>query len=337
MRTTIVGGAGFIGSHLAEYLVGAGDTVTVLDDFSSGTPQNLRGCRSNPAFTLHEGSSRDGTAARRAIDGADRVFHLAGAGRPEPDRDRGRPPGSPHAGGQGIRAVLDACLAADAELLLASSGRIAGSTAAERSSGRSSGLSSTQRRDDAVVSSSEEALAYAHWRTDGLKVSIVRLFTVAGPRQTRRYGGIIPDLVACALRNDPLLVPGDGRHTRCYSYVGDIVPAMVRIIAEPAARGLVLDLGGVQEVSDLELAHRTVQILGSRSRITLVPDGGSRRPAEDACCGAPDCTLARRLGRFNPASSLDTIILKVAKDVLSAAANGVHAAGVPLREPALEG
>ncbi|PPB50012.1 nucleoside-diphosphate sugar epimerase [Arthrobacter pityocampae] len=335
MRTTIVGGAGFIGSHLAEYLLGAGDTVTVLDDFSSGTPQNLKGCRGNPAFTLHEGSSRDGTAVRRVVDGADRVFHLAGASRPEPDRDR--PPGSSHTGGQGIRAVLDACLAADTELLLASSGRVAGTAAAERSSGLPSGGPSTQRRDDAVVSSSEEALAYAHWHTDGLKVSIVRLFTVAGPRQTRRYGGIIPELVACALRNDPLLVPGDGRRARCYSYVGDIVPAMARIIAEPAARGLVLDLGGVQEVSDLALAHRTVQLLGSRSRITLVPDGGSPRTAEDTRCGAPDCTLARRLARFNPACSLDTIILKVAKDVLSAAANGVHAAGVPLREPALEG
>lgn len=334
MRTTIVGGAGFIGSHLAEYLLGAGDTVTVLDDFSSGSPQNLKGCRNHPAFTLHEGSSRDDSAVRRVIDGADRVFDLAAASQAEPVRDR--PSGSPHAGGQGIRAVLDACLAADAELLLASSGRVAGTTAAERSSGLSSGLSSAQRRDDAVVSSSEEALAYAHWRSDGLKVSIVRLFTVAGPRQTRRYGGIIPELVACALRNDPLLVPGDGRRARCYSYVGDIVPAMARIIAEPAARGLVLDLGGVQEVSDLELAHRTVQLLGSRSVITLVPDGGSPRAAEDACCGAPDCTLARRLARFNPACSLDTIILKVAKDVLSAAANGVHAAGVPLREPALE-
>ena len=132
-----------------------------------------------------------------------------------------------------------------------------------------------------------------------------------------------------ALRGDPLTVHGDGRQTRCFSYVGDVVPAIVRIAEQPAARGLAINLGSTQEVSIIELAERTIKLLGSRSVIRLVPYDEVYGPGhEDVRRRSPDLALALRLIRFRPTASIDTIILKVAKDILSTASNGVHAEAV---------
>ncbi len=327
MRTVVIGGAGFIGSHLAEYLLDAGDDVTVLDDLSLGRLDNLAACRAHRAFTFQEGSTLDPTAVGRAISGKDRVFHLATAGgaRRFPDRPLLGLRSTIH----GTETVLDACLDAGAELIVVSSGDIYGKNASGRLSedaDRILGSPLDPRWAGVSAEAMEEAFAQAYWREHGLKVSMVRLFDTVGPRRTSRSGGVVRTLVKQALRGDPLTVHGDGRQTRCFSYVGDVVPAIVRVAEQPAARGLAINLGGTRDMSIVELAERTIRLLGSRSEISFIPYDEVYGPGhEDIPRRSPDIALASRLIRFRPTTTIDTIILKVAKDILSSASNGVHA------------
>ncbi len=327
MRTVITGGAGFIGSHLTEYLLNAGDTVTVLDDLSTGSLENLRDVRDNPAFTFHEGSILDREAVRAVISGSDRVFHLAAAVGVHLIVDH--PLESLRTNIHGTEVVLDACRDAGVDLLLASTSEIYGKNTADRlseDSDRILGSPLKSRWTYAAAKGIDEAFAHAYWREYGLQVSIVRLFNTVGPRQTGRYGMVVPNLVGQALRGEPLTVYGDGRQTRCFSYVGDVIPAMVRIAEEPATRGLAVNLGGLQEISILDLAERAIKLLGSSSVVSLVPyEEAYGAGYEDMRRRVPDNSLAGRLVRFKPTTTVDTIILKVAKSMLSTASGEVPA------------
>ncbi len=327
MRTVITGGAGFIGSHLTEYLLEAGDTVTVLDDLSTGSLENLKDVRDNPAFTFREGSILDRDAVREVIDGSDRVFHLAAAVGVHLIVDH--PLESLRTNIHGTEVVLDACRDAGVDLLLASTSEIYGKNTADRlseDSDRILGSPLKSRWTYAAAKGIDEAFAHAYWREYGLQVSIVRLFNTVGPRQTGRYGMVVPNLVGQALRGEPLTVFGDGRQTRCFSYVGDVIPAMVRIAEEPATRGLAVNLGGLQEISILDLAERAIKLLGSSSVISLVPyEEAYGAGYEDMRRRVPDNSLAGRLVRFKPTTTVDTIILKVAKAMLSTSSGEVPA------------
>ncbi|MHA7208012.1 NAD-dependent epimerase/dehydratase family protein [Arthrobacter sp. MDT1-65] len=327
MRTVITGGAGFIGSHLTEYLLEAGDTVTVLDDLSTGSLENLKDVWDNPSFTFREGSILDRDAVREVVTGSDRVFHLAAAVGVHLIVDH--PLESLRTNIHGTEVVLDACRDARVDLLLASTSEIYGKNTADRlseDSDRILGSPLKSRWTYAAAKGIDEAFAHAYWREYGLQVSIVRLFNTVGPRQTGRYGMVVPNLVGQALRGEPLTVFGDGRQTRCFSYVGDIIPAMVRIAEEPATRGLAVNLGGLQEISILDLAERAVKLLGSSSVISLVPyEEAYGAGYEDMRRRVPDNSLAGRLVRFKPTTTVDTIILKVAKSMLSTAPGGVPA------------
>ena len=188
MRTAVIGGAGFIGSHLAEYLLDAGDTVTVLDDLSRGRQENLAACRTHQAFTFHEGSTQDKAAVGRAVRGVDRVFHLATAGGAH--GFTGRPLMGLRSTVHGTETVLDACLDAGSELIVVSSGDIYGRNASGRLSEDADcilGAPPTSRWAGVAAEAMEEAFAQAYWREYGLKVSMVRLFDTAGPRQRGRH------------------------------------------------------------------------------------------------------------------------------------------------------
>ncbi len=330
MRTVITGGAGFIGSHLTEYLLEAGDTVTVLDDLSTGSLENLKDVRDNPAFTFREGSILDRDAVREVINGSDRVFHLAAAVGVHLIVDH--PLESLRTNIHGTEVVLDACRDAGVDLLLASTSEIYGKNTADRlseDSDRILGSPLKSRWTYAAAKGIDEAFAHAYWREYGLQVSIVRLFNTVGPRQTGRYGMVVPNLVGQALRGEPLTVFGDGRQTRCFSYVGDVIPAMVRIAEEPATRGLAVNLGGLQEISILDLAERAIKLLGSSSVISLVPyEEAYGAGYEDMRRRVPDNSLAGRLVRFKPTTTVDTIILKVAKAMLSTSSGEVPAGAI---------
>lgn len=324
MRTVITGGAGFIGSHLTEYLLSAGDTVTVLDNLSTGDLRNLEASSSHPSFTFQEGSILDRAAVRQAVSGADRVFHLAAAVGVHLIVDH--PLESLRTNIHGTEMVLDACLEEGSDLLLASTSEIYGKNTADRLSedaDRILGSPLKSRWTYAAAKGIDEAFAHAYWREYGLKVSIVRLFNTVGPRQTGRYGMVVPNLVGQALRGDPLTVYGDGQQTRCFSYVGDVVPAMVRLAEDPSTRGLAVNLGGLQEISILELAERTIKLLGSTSGIRMIPyDEAYGSGYEDMRRRVPDNSLAGRLVGFKPTTTVDTIILKVARAMLASAPTG---------------
>ena len=316
MRIAVTGGAGFIGSHLVEYLLRRGDQVTVIDDLSTGRLENLQAVIDHPRLRFVQGTILDRCAVEEVVRGADRVFHLAAAVGVHLIVDH--PLDSLRTNIHGTEVVLDASLAAGADLLLASTSEIYGKNAADslpEESDRILGSPLKSRWTYAAAKGIDEAFAHAYWREFGLQVSIVRLFNTVGPRQTGRYGMVVPNLVGQALAGQPLTVYGDGRQTRCFSYVGDVVPAVVAIAEHPHSRGLAFNLGGSFEVSILDLARRIVQVLGSDSPITLVPyEQAYGQGYEDMRRRVPDNTKARELVGFDPSTTLDEIIVTVARD-----------------------
>ena len=335
MRTVITGGAGFIGSHLSEYLLDRGDEVVVLDDLSTGRLSNLDRALEHPGFTFVEGTVLDRPTVASVTAGADRIFHLAAAVGVHRIVDR--PLESLRTNIHGTEVVLDAALAAGAHLLLASTSEIYGKNVSDslpETSDRILGSPLVARWTYAAAKGIDESFAHAYWREYGLAVSIVRLFNTVGPRQTGRYGMVVPNLVGQALAGEPLTVYGDGHQTRCFSYVGDVVPAIVAIAETPASQGDAFNLGGSFEVSILDLAHRIVELLGSSSPVTLVPYETAYGPGyEDMRRRVPDNSRSRELVGFDPQTNLDQIILRVAEFLRAGAGAEATAGLTDLRRP----
>jgi len=316
MYTVITGGAGFIGSHLTDHLLAAGDTVSVIDDFSTGSRANLEHhLGDEPNLQVFEGSIVDRQLVNEVVEGADRVFHLAAAVGVR--RIIEQPLDSLRINLHGSENVMEAALQADAVMVLASTSETYGKNAADalhEGSDRILGDPLVSRWSYAAAKSLDESFAHAYWRECGLQVSIVRLFNTVGPRQTGRYGMVVPNLVGQALRGEPLTVYGDGRQTRCFSYVGDIVPALVRLSEKPETRGQAFNLGGAQEVSILHLARRIIELTGSTSEIELVPyERAYGEGYEDMRRRVPDNSKAAAALGFSPNIGLDEIIHAVAE------------------------
>ncbi|MCC3266121.1 NAD-dependent epimerase/dehydratase family protein [Arthrobacter gengyunqii] len=314
MKTAITGGAGFIGSHLSEYLLAAGDEVAVLDDLSTGSLENLSGVLDHPNFRFVEGTILDRNAVDSVVAGADRVFHLAAAvGVKLIVED---PLTSLRTNIHGTEVVLDATLAAGAVLLLASTSEVYGKNTADslsEESDRILGSALKSRWTYAAAKGIDEAFAYAYWKEYGLRAAIVRLFNTVGPRQTGRYGMVVPNLVGQAQRGETLTVFGDGLQTRCFSYVADVVPALVRIAEHPDAYGQAFNLGGTYEISILDFAKRVIELLDSPSTISLIPYDQAYAPGyEDMRRRVPNNTKSRELVGFNPTTTIDQIIANVA-------------------------
>lgn len=316
MRTAITGGAGFIGSHLVEHLLAAGDEVVVLDDLSTGRLENLKGVIGHRRFRFIEGSILDRAAVDKAVNGADRVFHLAAAVGVNLIVDH--PLESLRTNIHGTEVVLDSVLEAGATLLLASTSEVYGKNTSDslsEESDRILGSALKSRWTYAAAKGIDEAFAHAYWRQFGLRVAIVRLFNTVGPRQTGRYGMVVPRLVRQALAGEPLTVYGDGQQTRCFSYVGDIVPAITRISEDERAYGNAYNLGGNHEISILALAERIVELVGSESQITLVPyEQAYSEGYEDMRRRVPDNSKSFDLVGFDPKTTIDQIITNVAAD-----------------------
>lgn len=314
LKSIITGGAGFIGSHLAEYLLNQGDDVVVLDDLSTGSLRNLSTVRDNPRLRFFEGSILDRRLVDAVVKGSDRVFHLAAAVGVKLIVEE--PLTSLRTNIHGTENVLDATLAAGATLLLASTSEIYGKNTADsldEEADRILGSALKSRWTYAGAKGIDEAFAHAYWSEYGLKVAIVRLFNTVGPRQTGRYGMVVPNLVGQAQRGEPLTVFGDGLQSRCFSYVGDIVPALVRLADLPAAYGRAVNMGGSEEISILALARRVIDVLGSRSSICMIPyDEAYAEGYEDMRRRVPNNALARELVGFEPSTPLDEVIRNVA-------------------------
>lgn len=318
MRTLITGGAGFIGSHLLDLLMSdVTNEVTILDDLSTGSIMNIEQHLDRDNVDFYKGSVLDTVLLSSLVQEADQVFHLAAALGVR--RILEQPLQSLKINLHGTENVLELCSRWNKPVVIASTSEIYGKNTSDKLSeddDRILGSPLVSRWNYAAAKGLDESFAHAYWREHGLQVSIARPFNTVGPRQTGRYGMVVPNLVRQALRNEPLTVFGDGQQTRCFGYVGDVVPALVAMIGNPDTYGQAFNLGGAQEISILDLAQRIVQLTDSESVITLVPyDLAYGEGYEDMRRRVPDNSRAMATLGFSPDTGLDAIITSVADDL----------------------
>ncbi len=316
MRCFITGAAGFIGSHLTEYLLAGGHEVTGLDDFSTGREQNLAEIRGHPRFRLVPGSILDDGLVDELTGGADTVFHLAAAVGAFVIRDKTLE--SLRTNIHGTENVVAAASRHGARLLAASTSEIYGKNTTvglREDDDRVIGSPLRSRWTYAEAKAIDESLIDAYVRERGLTAVIVRLFNTVGPRQTGRYGMVIPRFARQALTGEPVTVFGTGDQIRCFCHVADVVPALLALVQSDAASGRAVNLGSSEQVTINELARRVIAATGSRSlveRSSYLDAYGSGY--EDMQRRVPDCTLARELTGFTATRSLDQIIDAVVAD-----------------------
>jgi UDP-glucose 4-epimerase len=316
MRCFVTGAAGFIGSHLVEDLLAAGHEVVGLDDFSTGREQNLASVADHPGLRLERGSVLDQQAVDDLTAGADCVFHLAAAVGAFVIRDKTLE--SLRTNIHGTENVVAAASSHGARLLVASTSEIYGknmTVGLREDDDRIVGSPLRSRWSYAEAKAIDESLVDAFVRERGLQAVIVRLFNTVGPRQTGRYGMVIPRFVRQALTGQSLTVFGTGEQIRCFCHVQDVVPALIQLVSSRRAVGLAVNLGSSEQVSIGELARRVIDATGSVSTIEqtsyLEAYGAGY---EDMQRRVPNCDLAGDLVGFAATRSLEEIIQAVIAD-----------------------
>jgi len=310
MRVLITGGAGFIGSHLAEEYLGRGDEVWVLDDLSTGRRENIAHLESEAGFNFREGSILEPDSVLELAGICDVLVHLAAAVGVKYIVEN--PFLSIQTNVRGTEIVLEMADKFKKPVLIASSSEVYGrqtKAPLAEDDDRVLGPTSVGRWSYASAKALDEFLALAYYRTRALPTMPVRLFNVVGPRQTGTYGMVMPRFVSQALAGEPITVFGDGSQTRTFSYVKEIAAALADMMACEAARGQVVNLGGTEEVSILELAKRVKELTASESEIRMVPFEQVYGPDfEDMPRRLPSLEKAKRLIGFEPVTTLDEMI-----------------------------
>jgi UDP-glucose 4-epimerase len=272
MKYLITGGAGFIGSHLADALLDAGHEVAVIDDLSTGSIRNIAHLRGNPRFSYVISSMMNRPLLAELVDESDAVFHLAAAVGVKLIVES--PVRTMETNIQCTELLLNVAGKKSKRVLVASTSEVYGKSQDipfRETGDLVLGATSRGRWSYACSKAIDEFMAIAHWHEKRLPTVIVRLFNTVGPRQTAQYGMVIPRFVDQALRNQPLTVYGDGTQTRCFTHVSDTVRALVTLMETRSAVGEVFNVGGSEEISILELANRVRERSGSRSEIQFVP------------------------------------------------------------------
>ncbi|MGH9179504.1 MAG: GDP-mannose 4,6-dehydratase [Acidimicrobiales bacterium] len=308
-RYLITGGAGFIGSHLAEALVGRGDSAVALDNLSTGRLANLDALGGHPRFRFVQGSVLDELAVDEAVHEADVVVHLAAAVGVKLIVEH--PLRSFTTNIRGSEIVLDAAHRYRRKVLIASTSEIYGKAGGPltETTDRVIGTPSVARWAYSVAKSVDEILAFAYHKERGLPMVIVRLFNTVGPRQSPAYGMVMPRLVRQALAGEPLTVFGDGTQTRCFCHVSDVVRALIGLLDDERAEGEVFNVGSTEEVSILNLAERILLRTGTSSRIELVPyEEAYEAGFEDMKRRVPDVAKVRSLVGWRPTYRLEEIL-----------------------------
>ena len=272
MRALITGGCGFIGSHLAEALLQRGDMVTVVDNLSTGRFENIRHLVGRPGFQFVIENIMNETVMDRLVSECDMVYHLAAAVGVELIIKN--PIGVIETNIKGCEAVYRTAARYRKKVLLASTSEVYGKSEHVpfgEDDDRVLGPTTRNRWSYACSKAMDEFLALAYAKQQDLPTVIVRLFNTVGPRQTGRYGMVVPRFVQQALRGEPLTVYGDGQQSRCFTAVSDVVRAIAGLAAEPRAEGEVFNVGSTEEVTIAALAQRVIARIGSTSPIVFVP------------------------------------------------------------------
>jgi UDP-glucose 4-epimerase len=313
LRVLITGGAGFIGSHLADAYTERGDEVVCIDDLSTGSIENIAHLKKHPRFRYSIDTVHNLPLLAELIDECDVVFHLAAAVGVKLIVES--PVRTIETNVRGTEAVLSLANKKKKKVLITSTSEVYGLSAEVpfREDGNLvMGATTKGRWSYACSKAIDEFLALAYWREKKLPTVVVRLFNTVGPRQTGQYGMVIPTFVRQALAGRPVTVYGDGKQTRCFGYVGDVVGALVGLMERDEAVGQVFNIGSNEEVSILEVAQRVKELTGSKSEIVFVPyDEAYEEGFEDMPRRVPDITKVRELVGFEPKEPLDGILKKV--------------------------
>ena len=316
MRILITGGAGFIGSHLSEALLAAGHEVYVIDDLSTGSIDNIAHLKNRPGFHYTIDSVFNDSLVAELVDRADIIFHLAAAVGVKLIVEQ--PVHTIETNVHGTEVILRHAAKKKKLVFIASTSEVYGkSTAVPYREDADLVMGATTRHRWAYACSKalDEFLALAYWKEKRLPTVICRFFNTVGPRQTGRYGMVVPTFVRQALAGEPMTVFGDGTQSRSFTYVGDVVGALLKLMVEPRAIGEVFNLGNSEEVTIRALAERIKAHPGSASKIQAIPyDEAYEAGFEDMPRRVPDLTKIARLIGYEAKVGLDEIIERVVAD-----------------------
>ncbi len=306
MKALITGGAGFIGSHLAERLLNDGQHVVVLDNLSTGRLENLESFRQHPHLEFVKGDIRDIALIQMLTAQCDVVFHLAAAVGVQLIADD--PVRTIETNIGGTEAVLEVANKFGRKVLIASSSEVYGKSESipfREEDDLVLGSTSLSRWAYACSKAIDEFLGQAFYQQYGLGVVVARFFNTIGPRQTGRYGMVVPRFVQWALANEPLRVYGTGKQSRCFCYVGDVVDAVIGLMKCEEAVGRVFNVGSSEEISIEALADKVIGLTGSRSDKRFVPyDVAYGRPIEDMTRRLPSTERIRQTIGWQPRTNL---------------------------------
>ena len=312
MRYLITGGAGFIGSHLAEKLLARGDEVTVLDNLSTGSANNLSGIKGK--FVFEQGSILDKAVIDRLVADSDYVVHLAAA--LGVFNIVNKPLESLKTNLQGTEIILEVADKHKKPVLIASTSEVYGKNdkvPLNEEDDRIIGHPLKSRWSYSEAKAVDESLAYFYYLENKLPIRIVRFFNTVGPRQVGNYGMVVPRFVSAALKNQPLQVYGNGDQIRCFCHVVDAVRALLLVMDSDKAVGNVFNIGNNQQISILELAKKVIEIIGSKSEIVKVPYAEAYPEGfEDMQRRVPDISKINDARGWTPQIGLDQIIEDIA-------------------------
>jgi UDP-glucose 4-epimerase len=313
LRILITGGAGFIGSHLSDAYLQRGDEVYVIDDLSTGSIENIRHLKSQPRFHYTIETVHNQPVTAELVDQCDVIFHLAAAVGVKLIVES--PVRTIETNVRGTEVVLSLANKKKKKVLIASTSEVYGlsTDVPFREDGNLvMGATTKGRWSYACSKAIDEFLALAYWREKKLPTIVVRLFNTVGPRQTGQYGMVIPTFVKQALSGRPITVYGDGKQTRCFGYVGDVVGALIKLMDKPEAVGQVFNIGSNHEISILDLAQRVKELTQSSSEIVFVPYYEAYEEGfEDMPRRVPDIFKVGELVGFRPRMGLDGILESV--------------------------
>lgn len=310
MKFLITGGAGFIGSHLAEELLNNGETVTVLDDLSTGRLENVVHLENSPEFELVVGTILNENLMDKLVERCDAIFHLAAAVGVELIVKK--PVESLTTNIKGSEIILEMAHRYRKKVLITSTSEIYGKNTngpLKENDDRILGSPLKTRWSYSTAKAVDEMLAYVYWKEKQVPSIIVRLFNTVGPRQSGSYGMVMPRFISRALENKPITVFGNGKQTRCFIHVRDVVNALIKLINEPKAVGDVFNIGSQDEISIEELAKQIIRLTKSKSKIEYMSyDQAYEEGFEDMQRRVPDTAKLKSLIGFKTTFPLDDII-----------------------------
>jgi UDP-glucose 4-epimerase len=315
MRVFITGGAGFIGSHLCDALLAQGHQVSILDNMSTGSAANIAHIKDQ--IEIHQGDIRDAALVEKLMAPADLVLHMAAALGVNTILEN--PIESVSTNFTGSEVVLTAATKQNKRIIIASTSEIYGKNPKQPLSETDDRVVGTPQKIRWTYSDAkalEEAIAHALFLTKQLKVTTVRLFNTVGPRQTGRYGMVVPRFIQAAIKNEPITIYGDGTQSRVFCHVQDAVKAILTLAATDSAIGEVYNIGGVGETTIKQLADKVIERTKSISTITFTPyDDAYPAGYEDMQRRVPDTTKIKGRIGWSPSNTLDNIIDDVATEM----------------------